>query len=188
MSESSRSGCKTKASSVQYIISIVINNKCVRAQLWNFWLLLSHVPSHMGLRPNIKPEFPLILIKWLWLVWFLSKHLNSASQAVRAIVYLHITKIGVIKKIWGKTLTKKWRGLLMKGTHKHMELKHFDHHDFFLYQKRVNVCEHRVKTASRGAVFVHTHLLSFDKKKNLWSSKHFSWAPLCVCAFHLEIS
>ena len=49
-----------------------------------------------------------------------------------------------------KTLTEKWRGLHRKGTHKHTEtyLKYFYDHRC-LDQKRINICEHMVKMASR---------------------------------------
>ena len=46
--------------------------------------------------------------------------------------------------------------------------------DDFLNQKRVNVCEHTIKTR------VFTYIYSLWLKKTLWS-KHFSETSMCLC-------
>ena len=76
---------------------------------------------------------------------------------------------------------------------RHMEawLKHFDDQRVFPDPKRVNVCEHTVKTAPRGTVFTVclVHLLSSDREKTSVTIKTFqSSFHVFTCAIHQEIS
>ena len=52
--------------------------------------------------------------------------------------------------------------------------------DVFLNQKRVNVYEHKVKTAP-SLRCVHIHWLSSDRERHLWSLKYFKKASVCLC-------
>ena len=53
--------------------------------------------------------------------------------------------------------------------------------DVFVYQKRVNVCEHMASSLP----CVHIHLLSSDQERHLCSSKYFSWASMCLSPFFI---